>query len=240
MKVSLFITCLVDQFFPETGVSTVAVLRRLGVDVDFPQDQTCCGQPGYNSGFHSEARSLAERFLSIFEESEYVVAPSGSCASMVRVFYRDLFKNDEKNLKRAESLAAKTYEFGEFLVKVLGVEDVGASSSGKVALHKSCHLLRELGVNDETQRLLGAVRGIELVELERADACCGFGGLFSMKYPQISGGILQEKIDCIARSGADVVVACDAGCLMQMAGGLSRQGSLTRTMHLAELLAKNE
>jgi L-lactate dehydrogenase complex protein LldE len=240
MKVSLFITCLVDQFFPETGVSMVSVLRKLGVDVEFPADQTCCGQPGYNSGFHSDARGLAERFMSIFEASEYVVAPSGSCASMVRVFYPDLFRDDPTNLKRAESLAAKTYEFGEFLVKVLGVEDVGASASGKVALHQSCHLLRELGVKDETQRLLKAVRGIELVELERADACCGFGGLFSMKYPHISGAILQEKLDCIAKSEADVVVACDAGCLMQIAGGLSRQGFQTRTMHLAELLAKND
>ncbi|MEK6303203.1 MAG: (Fe-S)-binding protein [Acidobacteriota bacterium] len=240
MKVSLFITCLVDQFFPEAGVSAVSVLRRLGVEVEFPKDQTCCGQPAYNSGFHTEARSLAERFLSIFESSEFVVAPSGSCASMVRVFYRDLFRDDAANLKRAEALAAKTYEFGEFLVKVLGVEDVGASSSGKVALHQSCHLLRELGVKDETQRLLRAVRGIELVELERADVCCGFGGLFAMKYPQISGGILQEKLDCIANSGADVVVACDAGCLMQIAGGLSRQGIEVRTMHIAELLSKSE
>jgi len=240
MKVSLFITCLVDQFFPEAGVGAVSVLRRLGVDVEFPKDQTCCGQPAYNSGFHTEARSLAERFLSVFEDSEFVVAPSGSCVSMVRVFYRDLFRDDAPNLKRAEALAAKTYEFGEFLVKVLGVEDVGASSSGKVALHQSCHLLRELGVKDETQRLLKAVRGIELVDLDRGDVCCGFGGLFAMKYPQISGGILQEKIDCIAKSGADVIVACDAGCLMQIAGGLSRQGIETRTMHIAELLARNE
>ena len=240
MKVSLFITCLVDQFFPETGVSTVGVLRRLGVEVDFPAAQTCCGQPAYNSGFHAEARGLAERFISIFEKSEYVVAPSGSCASMVRVFYPDLFRDDPEKLSRAESLAARTYELGEFLVKVLGVEDAGASSRGKVALHLSCHLLRELGVKDETQRLLRAVKGIELVELERADACCGFGGLFSVKYPQISGGILQEKIDCIVKSGADVVVACDAGCLMQIAGGLSRQGVQTRTMHIAELLAKND
>jgi L-lactate dehydrogenase complex protein LldE len=240
MKVSLFITCLVDQFFPETGVGAVAVLRRLGVEVDFPADQTCCGQPAYNSGFHAEARHLGERFISIFEKSEYVVAPSGSCTSMVRVFYPDLFKDDPENLERARSLAARTYEFGEFLVRVLGVEDTGASSIGKFALHQSCHLLRELGVNDETQRLLRKVKGIELVELERADACCGFGGLFSVKYPQISGGILQEKIDCIAKSGAEVVVACDAGCLMHIAGGLSRQGVDTRTMHLAELLAKND
>jgi L-lactate dehydrogenase complex protein LldE len=240
MKASLFITCLVDQFFPAVGVSMVSVLRRLGVEIDFPAEQTCCGQPAYNSGFHAEARHLAERFIPIFENSEYVVAPSGSCASMVRVFYPDLVRDDAEMLKRAESLAAKTYEFGEFLVKVLAVEDVGASSRGKVALHQSCHLLRELGVKDEANRLLKSVRGIDLVELERADACCGFGGLFSLKYPQISGGILQEKIECIEKSGADVVVACDVGCLMHIAGGLSRQGFETRTMHLAELLAKND
>ncbi|HWO02950.1 MAG TPA: (Fe-S)-binding protein [Blastocatellia bacterium] len=236
MKASLFITCLVDQFFPAVGVSMVSVLRKLGVEIDFPADQTCCGQPAYNSGFHSDARSLAERFISIFEKSEYIVAPSGSCASMVRVYYPDLVKDDPVMLKRAESIAAKTYELGEFLIKVLGVEDVGASSRGKVALHQSCHLLRELGVKDETRRLLNSVRGIELVELERADACCGFGGLFSVKYPQISAGILQEKIDCIQKCGADMVVACDAGCLMQIAGGLSRRGIETQTIHIAELL----
>ena len=239
MKVSLFITCLVDQFFPETGVSMVDVLRRLGVEIDFPKEQTCCGQPAYNSGFHAEARSLAERFISIFENSEFVVAPSGSCASMVRVFYLQLFKDDAENLKRAESLAAKTYEFGEFLVKVLGVDDVGASWKGKIALHKSCHLLRELGANDETERLLDSGRGLELVELERADVCCGFGGMFSMKYPQISGGILREKIDCIAKSGADVVVACDAGCLMLISGWLIRHVFQNKAMHISDLLGKN-
>ena len=145
MKVSLFITCLVDQFFPEVGMSVVSVLRELGVEVDFPAEQTCCGQPAFNSGFSSEARDLAKRFIAIFENSEYVVAPSGSCTSMVRVFYPELFKDDPDWHKRAESLASRTYEFTEFLVNVLGVEDVGAAYHGKVALHQSCHLLRELG-----------------------------------------------------------------------------------------------
>ncbi|MBI3950532.1 MAG: (Fe-S)-binding protein [Acidobacteria bacterium] len=237
MKVSLFITCLVDQFAPQVGVSMVRVLQRLGVKLDFPADQTCCGQPAYNTGFHSEARSLAERFIRIFEHSEYVVAPSGSCASMVKTFYPDLFKNDAAMLERAKALAARTYEFSEFLVNVLGVEDVGARYDGKVALHQSCHLLRELNVRNEPLRLLKAIRGIQLVELERADVCCGFGGLFSIKYPQISGGILQEKVETIKRSGADVVVASDVGCLMHIAGGLSRQRIPVRTMHIAELLA---
>lgn len=236
IRVSLFITCLVDQFFPEVGMSAVSVLRKLGVEVDFPAAQTCCGQPAFNSGFTTEARELAKRFIAIFEKSEYVVAPSGSCTSMVRVFYPELLKDEPEWQKRAESLASRTYELTEFLVNVLGVEDVGARFEGKVALHQSCHLLRELNVRTEPQRLLKAIKGIELVDLERSDTCCGFGGLFAIKYPHISGSILQDKLDCIKKSGGDVVVACDVSCLMHIGGGLSRQGETTRTMHIAELL----
>ena len=238
MKVSLFITCLVDQFFPDVGMSVVSVLRKLGVEVDFPREQTCCGQPAFNSGFTIDSRELAKRFIGIFENSEYVVAPSGSCTSMVKVFYPELFKDDPDWHKRAESLASRTYEFTEFLVNVLKVEDVGSSYHGKVALHQSCHLLRELNVRSEPQCLLRSVKGIEVVELERAETCCGFGGLFSVKYPHISGSILQDKIDSVEKSGADVVVASDVGCLMHIAGGLSRQSSAATTMHIAELLAK--
>jgi L-lactate dehydrogenase complex protein LldE len=230
----------VDQFFPEVGMSMVELLRRLDVQVDFPSAQTCCGQPAFNSGFTTEARDLARRFIEIFEKSEYVVAPSGSCTSMVKVFYPEILKHDSDWHSRAEALASHTHEFTEFVVNVLGVEEVGASYRGKVALHQSCHLLRELQVRVEPRRLLKAVKGIELVELEHAESCCGFGGLFSIKYPHISGGILQEKLDSINKSGADVVVASDVGCLMHIAGGLSRQGSTTRTMHIAELLAKGD
>ena len=237
MKASLFITCLVDQFYPQVGLSTVKLLRELGVDVDFPREQTCCGQPAFNSGFHSEARPLAERFISIFENSEFVVAPSGSCVSMVKIFYRDLFKGDARLQERASALAERIHELGEFVVNVLGIEDVGARFKGKVALHQSCHLLRELGVRKEKRRLLQNVRGLELVELERSDACCGFGGLFSIKYPHISGGILDDKIETIKRSKADFVVASDMGCLMHIGGGLKRKGLPVRTMHLAEVLA---
>jgi L-lactate dehydrogenase complex protein LldE len=237
MKISLFVTCLVDQFFPEAGMSVVTVLRRLGVEVEFLAEQTCCGQPAFNSGFTDEARTLARRFIEIFKDSEYVVAPSGSCTSMVRVFYLELFKDDPEWHERAQSLASRTYEFTEFLVNVLGIEDVGACFQGKVALHQSCHLLRELNVRSEPQRLLNSVKGIEVVELERAETCCGFGGLFSIKYPHISGGILQEKIDSINKSGAEIVVASDVGCLMHIAGGLSRQSAPAKTMHIAELLA---
>jgi L-lactate dehydrogenase complex protein LldE len=237
MKVSLFITCLVDQLFPQVGVSLVEVLRRLGVEVIFPEAQTCCGQPAFNSGYRTEARELARRFIDVFDASEYIVAPSGSCTSMVKVFYEDLFEDDAATSERARRLAARTYEFSEFLVNILKVEDVGAQFRGRVALHQSCHLLRELNVRSEPLKLLRAVRGIELVELERADVCCGFGGLFAIKYPQISGGILQEKIDSIKRSGADVIVASDMGCLMHINGGLTRQRVAVRTLHIAELLA---
>ena len=238
MKVSLFITCLVDQFFPQVGLSLVQVLRRLGCEVDFPAEQTCCGQPAFNSGYRGEARSLAGRFIDVFDDSEYVVAPSGSCTSMVKVFSPDLFKDDPAMHARASQLASRVYEFTDFLVNVLGVADVGARYRGRVALHQSCHLLRELNVRNEPIRLLKAVRGIELVEMERADLCCGFGGLFSIKYPHISGGMLQEKIDAIAKCEADVIVASDMGCLMQIDGGLSRQRLAAKTMHIAELLAK--
>lgn len=237
MKASLFITCLIDQLFPQVGVSMVELLGRLGVEVAFPEAQTCCGQPAFNSGYRAEARQLAARFLDVFADSQYIVAPSGSCASMVKVFYADLFEDDPARTLRARQLAARTYELSDFLVNVLKVEDVGARYSGRVALHQSCHLLRELNVRSEPLKLLRAVRGIELVELERADACCGFGGLFAIKYAQISGGILQEKLDCIKRSGAEVIVASDMGCLMHISGGLSRQRLAVRTLHLAELLA---
>ena len=240
MKVSLFITCLVDQLFPQVGVSMVEVLKRLGVEINFPEAQTCCGQPAFNSGYRKEARDLAARFLNVFDDSQYVVAPSGSCASMVKVFYADLFEDDAAVRERALALAARTHEFSEFLVNVLKVEDVGAQFRGRVALHQSCHLLRELNVRSEPLRLLRAVRGIELVELERAEACCGFGGLFAIKYAQISGGILKEKIDHIRQSGAEVIVASDMGCLMHISGGLSRQRIPVRTLHLAELLASKD
>ncbi len=240
MKAALFITCIVDQFFPAVGVSAVQVLRKLGVEISFPKAQTCCGQPAFNSGFHGEARRVAEHFLDTFEDCPYIVTPSGSCASMVKIFYADLFKDDADKQRRVRDLAGRLYEFTDFLVNILGVEDVGASFHGRVALHQSCHLLRELKVQTEPQRLLDAVRGIERVEMERADLCCGFGGLFSIKYPQISGGILQEKIDAIKKCEADFVVASDMGCLMHIAGGLSRQGVPTQAMHIAELLAKSE
>ena len=240
MKASLFITCIADQFFPQIGKSTVAVLRRLGVEVDFPSGQTCCGQPAFNMGYWEEAREVAARMLEIFRDSEYVVAPSGSCTVMLRHHYRDLFAGDSERLEQAESLSKRSYELAEFLVRVLKVEDVGACFPHKVAWHESCHLTRGLGVKEEPRRLLRAVRGIQFVEMTACEVCCGFGGAFSVKLPEISTAMMDDKLNQIAATGAEYVIAGDAGCLMHIGGGASRQKLPFRTLHLAELLARQE
>ncbi|MBS1792740.1 MAG: (Fe-S)-binding protein [Acidobacteria bacterium] len=238
MKVSLFVTCLVDQLCPNVGRGVVEVLRRAGCEVVFDDRQTCCGQPAFNTGYRHEARKFAERFIEIFEESdaEYIVSPSGSCAAMVKHF-EELFPDDENWRERARKIAAKTFEFTGFLVNVLKLEDVGASFDGKLTWHDSCHGLRELGLRDEPRKLLKNVRHAEFVELPDADVCCGFGGTFSVKYPEISAAMLDNKIEAIKNSGADAIVACDASCLMQIGGRLSRVGAKTRAMHIAEILA---
>ena len=238
-NIDLFVTCIVDQFYPEVGVSVVKVLRRLGVVVGFPKDQTCCGQPVYNTGFTQEARILAKRVLEQFKDSEYVVVPSGSCAATLRVYYLELFADDPKLLAAAKALAAKTYEFSEFLVKVLGVEDAslcGASHEGTAAFHPSCHLLREMGVKEEPQKLLRSVPGLEEKELEGAEVCCGFGGTFSVKFPHISEGMVADKIANVQASGAETLVSCDMSCLMNIGGALNRQGSDVKVRHLAQIL----
>ena len=238
VKASLFATCLVDQFYPEVGESTVKVLRRLGVDLDFPVGQTCCGQPAFNSGFVTQAKPLALRFLDLFAGSDYVVVPSGSCAAMLKVFVPQMLQGDAKLAEQARALADRTYELSQFLVNVLGVTEVGARFYGKVTYHASCHLLRELGAATESQKLIQAVHGVKYVELEGATNCCGFGGTFSVKYPKISEAILESKLRSIEATDADVVVACDSGCLMHIAGAMSRRGMKARPMHLAQLLAQ--
>ena len=240
MKASLFATCLVDQFFPEVAESVVKVLRDLDVEVEFPPDQTCCGQPAFNSGFVSQAKPLALRLLDIFEDSEYVVVPSGSCATMIKVFMPQMFQDDQALAERARSLAERTYEFSQFLVNVLSVTDVGASYKGKITYHASCHLARELQATTEGPKLARAVSGTQFVPMKNADECCGFGGTFAVKYPEISGAILENKLRNIRSSGADTVVACDAGCLMHIGGAMSRQGIKVQPMHLAQLLAQKE
>lgn len=216
----------------------IKILKKLGTEVDFPGDQTCCGQPGFNSGFQHDARILAKRFLSIFsrDESKLIVSPSGSCTSMVKVFYKELFRDDSKMLEIVDKVSSRTYEFSDFLVNVLKVEDVGATYRGKVTYHPSCHLLRELRIQDEPRKLIKSVKGVNFIEMNLHDTCCGFGGTFSVKFPDVSVSILDEKIENIVKSGADTVVSTDMGCLMHIGGALSRRKIPVKVMHLTELL----
>ncbi len=241
-NVSLFVTCVVDQFFPEVGESTVRVLRRHGVDVDFNSNQTCCGQPAFNTGYWKEARPLAERFLDMYEGVEFVVMPSGSCASMVRVFYKELFHDDPTLLESAAEVGSHVYELSEFLVDVLGANDASKSEQSgtpsRVTYHEACHLRRELGATTQARKLINGASGVDLIEMEQSEVCCGFGGTFAVKYADISGAMLDEKITHIRNSGADAVVACDITCLMHIGGGLEKQDIPVRPMHLAELLDK--
>ncbi len=245
IKVYIFITCLVDTFFPEVGESMVKVLKELGVEVDFIEEQTCCGQPAYNGGYQDDARAVAERFLSIFDKAlnndpnkdTYIVCPSGSCTSMVKVFYEDIFKNSPELLNKVRFISENTFEFSEFLVKVLKTVDVGAEYKGVITYHDSCHLLRELKIKDGPRELIKSVKGVEFKEMELHDACCGFGGTFSIKFPNVSVSMLDEKIECILNSGADTLVSSDMGCLMNIGGALSRRNIPIKVMHLAELLA---
>jgi L-lactate dehydrogenase complex protein LldE len=237
-RVQLFITCIIDTLFPDVGEATVAVLERLGLEVHFPQAQTCCAQPAYNGGFHAEARHVALRFMEVFEQSpDPIVCPSGSCAAMVVHGYADLFADDPKNLARAKALAARTYEFSQFIVDVMGVTDLGAHFEGKVTYHPACHLTRHLHVTQAPKTLLTNVQGADLVPLPGAEECCGFGGLFAIKHGDISGAILDQKIANIAKTGAEAVVGCDMSCLMHIQGGLSRDRLPIRCKHLAEVLA---
>jgi len=237
-RVALFITCIADQFFPQVGECVVNILRRLDVDVTFNPAQTCCGQPAFNTGYRDEARSVARRVLDIFDNSDYVVAPSGSCSSMVRVFYPELFAEEPELLRKCQDLKKRFFEFSEFLVNVLKVDDLGARFPHRVTYHDSCHLLRELGVSEPPRKLLSKVRDIELVDLNDNKLCCGFGGTFAVKFPEVSVPMGQDKIRAATATGAEYLVAADGGCLMHLAGLIHRQGLPLKTMHLAELLAQ--
>ena len=236
LKVSLMITCLGDVFFPDVGIATVQLLRRLGVEVDFPAAQTCCGQPHFNSGYHGDARILAQHTIQAFAGDQLIVTPSGSCAAMVKLEYPDLFHEDLIWHGRAEDLAQRTHELSDFLVNILKIEDVGARYPGKVTYHMACHL-RGLGLQSEPERLLRNVLELEYIPLERADECCGFGGSFAVRFPEISGAMVRDKASLIEKTGAHTVVATDAGCLMNIAGCLRRRGNKIRALHLAEILA---
>jgi L-lactate dehydrogenase complex protein LldE len=239
MKVALMITCLGDIFRPQVGVATVRLLRRLGVQVDFPDNQTCCGQPFFNSGYPSHAQDVARHTISVFERAsaDAVVIPSGSCAAMVKCEYLELFHDDPVWRDRAEALALRTYELTDFLVNVLGNEDVGARAEAKITYHYACHL-RTLKLRDEPVRLIRAIAGAQYVPLDCMEDCCGFGGSFAVRFPQISGAIVEDKAAAVIRTGADIVVSTDTGCLMNISGRLHRVGSSIRAMHLVELLAE--
>jgi L-lactate dehydrogenase complex protein LldE len=238
-KVSLFVPCFVDQLLPEVALDTVTVLRRIGCEVSFLEDQTCCGQPAFNSGYWDEARPCAERFLRIFKDADHIVCPSGSCTTMVRVFYPELLAS---SLLRgeAQALAQRTFELSEFLVKVAGVTDLGASFPHTVTYHASCHGLRELHLREEPLQLLRSVKGLKLVNLLRAEECCGFGGTFATKFSSISGAMGVSKAESIAVTGAEYVTAIDPSCLMHVQGIMGKRGDRAKAIHLASILASQK
>jgi L-lactate dehydrogenase complex protein LldE len=236
MKVSLFITCLADQLYPEVGESVVRLLSRYGCEVDFPEQQTCCGQPAFNSGYQNEAREVARNMIRAFEHSDYVVSPSGSCTGMVHHYYPQLFADEPEWLLRAEQLVEKTYEFSQFLVNVIGVTDIGASFNSKVTYHPSCHAMRLLGVREEPGTLLAHVKGLELIDLPKKEDCCGFGGTFAVKMADMSEAMVCEKAGNVCSTGAEVLVGTDMGCLMNIGGALNKDNKPIRVMHLAQLL----
>jgi L-lactate dehydrogenase complex protein LldE len=238
-QVQLFITCLADSFFPKTGQAVVDILSRLGIDVDFAREQTCCGQPQFNAGLRKDARAIAEHTIKVFENTTGdIVTPSGSCAHQFRHNYLELFEGDSIWHPRAKALAARTYEFTEYLVDKLGVTDVGAKWEGTLTYHPSCHTLRGINVDKQPRALLANVQGATLVELPHAEECCGFGGIMSVEHPELSAEWLKRKISNLEASASPTLVVTDAGCLMHIAGGLNRQKKSQRVIHIAEVLAR--
>ncbi len=236
-KVSLFIPCFVDQLLPQVAVDTVKVLRRIGYEVDYREDQTCCGQPAFNTGYWDEARPCAEHFVQVFKQAGVVVCPSGSCVTMVRNFYTDLLAQSALR-GDALALASRTFEFSEFLVKVAGVTEVGATFPHAVTFHASCHGLRELKLRDEPLQLLRQVNGLKLIEMARSEECCGFGGTFAMKFADISAAMGTSKAESVAATGAEFVTAIDPSCLLHLQGILGKRQAPIRTIHLASILAQ--
>jgi L-lactate dehydrogenase complex protein LldE len=240
-RVQLFATCLVDRFRPEAGHAAVALLERCGLQVDVPDDQTCCGQPAFNGGFAAEAAAMARHTIDVLgRRPDPVVVPSGSCAEMIVHHYPALLAGDAEYGPKAAELASRTYELTQFLADVLGLEPGPSPAGPSLAYHASCHGLRGLGLRDQPRRLLRAVAAGRCADLPDAETCCGFGGLFAVKMAAISGAMLESKLDAIEASGADVVVATDVSCLMHIGGGLHRRGSRTRTAHIAEILAGHD
>jgi len=237
MKASLMITCLCDALYPQVGKAATGVLEKLGVEVDFPKAQTCCGQPAFNSGYQGDAKKAALSMIEAFADSEYVVSVSGSCAGMIRHNYPALFKGTGHEAA-AMALVDKTYEFSEFLVDVLGVSDLPVKFAAKATFHNSCHTKRWLGITAPPQKIFGMVEGLEMIELPHAEDCCGFGGTFSVKMPHISSEMVKEKVEHVTSTGAEILVSLDMSCLMNIAGRLHREQGGVRPLHIAELLAE--
>jgi L-lactate dehydrogenase complex protein LldE len=238
MRVGFFVTCLVDLMRPSIGFAAIELLEAGGAQVFVPPAQTCCGQPAYNSGDRADARALAAKVVAEFEDCDYLVAPSGSCSGMIRTHYADLFTDDGAMLKRAEALAAKTWELTAFLVEKLGLDRVPGRFDGTVTYHDSCSGLREMGVKAQPRALLAKVPGVKLTEMPEAEVCCGFGGTFSVKYGEISARLADNKCAAVAATGADAVVLGDLGCMLNIEGRLRRRGDTrTKVLHVAEVLA---
>ncbi|HNB41170.1 MAG TPA: (Fe-S)-binding protein [Anaerolineales bacterium] len=236
-SVQLFITCLTDSFFPETGEAIVDIFSRLGIRVDFTPEQTCCGQPQFNAGLRTDARAIAEHTINVFEKtSGDIVTPSGSCAHHFRHNLLELFEGDAEWYPRAEKFGKRVFEFTEYLVDRLGVTDLGAAWDGLLTYHPSCHTLRGLNVDKQPRTLLQHVKGATLVELPNAHECCGFGGVMSVEHPELSAEWLKRKISNLQSTNSPTLVVTDAGCLMHIMGGLKRQGKSQRVMHIAEIL----
>ena len=236
-RVGLFVTCLVDLYRPSVGFAAVKLLEQAGCRVEVPSAQTCCGQPAYNNGDDKHARRLALQVLEAFENFDYIVGPSGSCLGMIRCHYPELFAGDPAVLSRIEALSAKSYELIGFLVDVLGIESVNATYDGNVTYHDSCSSQRELGIRNQPRQLLAGVSGLSLSELEGSEVCCGFGGTFCVKYPEISGRMAADKVAAIVDTGASTLLAGDMGCLLNLAGKMRREGRTHRVYHVAEVLA---
>jgi len=236
-NVSLFVPCLVDQFLPEIGVAVVEVLRRLGVDPDYDKRQTCCGQPIINAGDIKGGRSIAKGFISIFEKSNYIVAPSGSCIHTIKELYPKILSDDPLWHKRALALSEKTYEFTEFLVAIMEVSDTDSTYNGKACLHESCSIKRQLGISNEPKMLLKNVKGLTLNPLKDSNICCGFGGKFSVDYPDISGEIVKDKVNNFINADADILITGEPGCLLNIRGYMSKHSIEGQVKHIAEILA---
>jgi L-lactate dehydrogenase complex protein LldE len=237
-NITLFVQCLVDGLYPEVGEALLAIFRKLALSVDCPPAQTCCGQPAFNAGHRAAARAAARHFIETFEHAEVIVCPSGSCVHMVKNHYTELFAGQPQWQQRAAEIGRRTFEFTQFLVDILGVDALESRYQGKVTYHDSCHLLRGLGVAKQPRQLIRNITGVELIEMTDSDYCCGFGGTFSVKYPEISTAMVDKKIENIVASGADIVTGCDISCLMNIQGRLSRKGSPVQVLHIAQLLAK--